>query len=116
MSYQNLLYAQDAGLSSTDNRKFNNKNGRAFITTQSVKKLKKHLKQWALDPNGWLLPGKNELYDISLLDKDKDTYEKYKSETFYKERWIKEDGLRANNRSHILLNTGIIKGRLEIDS
>ena len=24
---------------------------------------------------------------------DKDTYEKYKSETFYKERWIKEDGL-----------------------
>lgn len=36
---------------------------------------------------------KNELYDISLLDKDKDTYEKYKSETFYKERWIKEDGL-----------------------
>lgn len=88
-----FIVCTDAGLSSTDNRKFNNKNGRAFITTQSVKKLKKHLKQWALDPNGWLLPGKNELYDISLLDKDKDTYEKYKSETFYKERWIKEDGL-----------------------
>ena len=30
------------------NRKFNDKDGRAFITTQSIKKLKKHLKEWAL--------------------------------------------------------------------
>ena len=35
-----FIVCTDAGLSSTDNRKFNNKNGRAFITTQSVKKLK----------------------------------------------------------------------------
>lgn len=88
-----FIVCTDAGLSGTENRKFNDKKGRAFITTQSVKKLKKHLKQWALDPNGWLLSGKNKLYDISLLDRDKEAYEKYKSETFYKERWIKEDGL-----------------------
>ncbi|GAE95384.1 mobile element protein [Gracilibacillus boraciitolerans JCM 21714] len=24
-----------------------------FITTQSIKKLKKHLKEWVLDPAGW---------------------------------------------------------------
>lgn len=88
-----FIVCTDAGLSGAENRKFNDKKGRAFITTQSVKKLKKHLKQWALDPNGWLLSGKNELYDISLFDRNKDAYEKYKSETFYKERWIKEDGL-----------------------
>ena len=89
-----FIVCTDAGLSSTENRLFNNISGRAFITTQSVKKLKKHLRQWALDPTGWHLSDEgNDSYDISLLDKDKETYEKYKTETFYKERWIKEDGL-----------------------
>lgn len=38
--------------------------------------------------------GKNEFYDIRELDKDKKFYERYKDETFFKERWIKEDGLK----------------------
>ncbi len=88
-----FIICTDAGLSSTENRKFNNQQGRAFVTTQSVKKLKKHLKQWALEPTGWHLCGSKETYDISLLDDDEESYEKYKSLTFYKERWIKEDGL-----------------------
>ena len=88
-----LVVCTDAGLSSTENRKFNDKNGRAFITTQSVKKLKKHLKQWALDTTGWRIPGRDELFDISSLDKDEKIYEKYRSVTFYKERWIKENDL-----------------------
>jgi len=88
-----FIVCTDAGLSSADNRKFNDKGQRAFITTQSVKKLKKHLKQWALEPTGWHLTGKDTLYDISLLDKDEKIYEQHKSDTFYKERWIKEDGL-----------------------
>lgn len=88
-----FIVCTDAGLSSTENRKFNDRNGRAFITTQSVKKLKKHLKQWALDPKGWHLHDESKSYDISLFYKDEEIYEKYKGETFYKERWIKEDGL-----------------------
>lgn len=88
-----FVVCTDAGLSSADNRKFNDINGRAFITTQSVKKLKKHLKQWALDPTGWSLGDEDKLFDISLLDSDEKAYEKYKSKSFYKERWIKEDGL-----------------------
>lgn len=88
-----FIVCTDAGLSSTENRKFNNRDGRAFITTQSVKKLKKHLKQWALAPTGWRLHDGNDSYDISFLDKDEELYEKHKSDTFYKERWIKEDGL-----------------------
>lgn len=83
-----FVVCTDAGLSSTDNRKFNNIGSRAFITTQSIKKLKKHLKGWALDTNGWHLSGENKVYDISNLDE-----EKYKDKIFYKERWIKEDGL-----------------------
>lgn len=88
-----FIVCTDAGLSSTDNRKFNDKKDRAFITTQSVKKLKKHLKKWALDPLDWQLSGDNKFYDIRTLDKDEKTYEKYKNETFFKERWVKEDGL-----------------------
>lgn len=88
-----FIVCTDAGLSSTENRKFNDKKDRAFITTQSVKKLKKHLKEWALDPLGWQLSGKNKSYDIRTLDKDEKIYEKYKNETFFKERWVKEDGL-----------------------
>ena len=83
-----FVVCTDAGLASTSNRKFNNKNNRAFITTQSVKKLKKHLKEWALDPNGWCLDNDIKTHDISTLDE-----EKYKDKIFYKERWIKENGL-----------------------
>ena len=88
-----FIVCTDAGLSSTENRKFNDKKDRAFITTQSVKKLKSHLKVWALEPTGWHLSDKGEVFDIRLLDKDEETYEKYKLDIFYKERWIKEDGL-----------------------
>lgn len=88
-----FIVCTDAGLSSIDNRKFNDMNHRAFITTQSVKRLKKHLKEWALESTGWHLTGRDELFDITLLDQDEKIYEKYKLDTFYKERWIKEDGL-----------------------
>lgn len=91
-----FVVCTDAGLASEHNRKFNNIAGRSFITTQSIKKLKKHLKNWALDTNGWKLPGSDETYDISTLDEmiEKTTKEekaKIISRVFYKERWIKEN-------------------------
>ena len=88
-----FIVCTDAGLASTDNRKFNNKDERAFITTQSIKKLKKHLKEWALTKAGWKLSGDLKEYDISKLEESEETIEKYKTKVFYKERWIKEDGL-----------------------
>jgi transposase len=83
-----FVVCTDAGLASNNNRKFNDRAGRAFITTQSIKKLKGFLKEWALDPKGWYLDGNTETYDIRELDE-----EKYKEKIFYKERWIKENGL-----------------------
>ena len=87
-----LVVCTDAGLASAANRKFNDKKDRAFITTQSIKKLKKPLQEWALDKTGWRIPGKNGLFDISKIDTDEAVAEAYKSTTFYKERWIKENG------------------------
>lgn len=83
-----FVVCTDAGLASIGNRKFNNTDNRSFITTQSVKKLRKHLKEWSLDPTGWRLSGYNQTYNLNELDEKKDL-----KNIFYKERWIKEDGL-----------------------
>ncbi len=83
-----FIVCTDAGLASNSNRQFNNQGERAFITTQSIKKLKKHLKEWALSPEGWHLPDDSSIYSLDKLD-EKRHWEK----TFYKERWIVEGGL-----------------------
>ena len=95
-----FIVCTDAGLSCADNRKFNNEPGRAFITTQSIKKLKKHLKGWCLETTGWKLEGfetdkegKPITFDIRQLETDIELADKFKNSTFYKERWIKEEGL-----------------------
>jgi len=93
-SLAKFVVCTDAGLSSTDNRKFNNLGARAFITTQSIKKLKKHLKEWALATGGWHLEGMPGTYDISGIEESEEVVDKYRNCTFYKERWIKEDGLQ----------------------
>ncbi|MDT3701256.1 MAG: IS1634 family transposase [Thermincola sp.] len=93
-----FIVCTDAGLASENNRKFNSKDERAFITTQSIKKLKEHLKKWALAPDGWKLSGSEKTYNISKLDEmiDKANSEdkaRIRAKVFYKERWIKENGL-----------------------
>ena len=89
-----FVVCTDAGLSSIANRKFNNKNNRKFVTTQSLKKLKQFLKDWSLDlSKGWHLPGINKTFDISKLRDDEELINKFYDKIFYKERWIKEDGI-----------------------
>ena len=91
--FSEFVVCTDAGLASNANRKFNNTNNRKFVTTQSIKKLKKHLKDEALDlTSGWKLSGSSKTYNISKLRTDEKLIEKYRDKTFYKERWIKEDG------------------------
>ena len=87
----NVVVCTDAGLSSAPNRKFNDlrlggEEIRSFITTQSIKMLPASLKEFALDPTGWKLPGDDKAYDITKLDEKADL-----DRIFYKERWIKED-------------------------
>ena len=86
-----FIVCTDAGLASNANRKFNNVQNRAFITTQSIKKLKAHLKEWALDTKEWYINGSNKVYDLTEIDKKADF-----DKIFYKQRWIKEDGLEQN--------------------
>ncbi|MDD4264658.1 MAG: IS1634 family transposase [Firmicutes bacterium] len=116
-----FIVCTDAGLASKTNREFNNEEDRAFITTQSIKKLKKHLMKWALDPTGWKLVCGEKNYDISKLDEDYD-----KEKIFYKERWIKEDGLeqklivtyslKYRNYQRQIRNSQIERAQKTIDS
>ena len=88
-----LIVCTDAGLASPTHRNFNDKKNRAFITTQSIKKLKKALQEWALSKTGWHKPGAEGTFDISILDTDEAMAEAYKNTIFYKERWISENEL-----------------------
>jgi len=88
-----FVVCTDAGLSSAANRRFNNISGRAFITTQSVKKMKDYQKEWALDPNGWTITGSNTVLNISEILENEELYNQYKNSILYKERWINEDGI-----------------------
>lgn len=89
-----IVVCTDAGLASKANRKFNDKNNRKFITTQSIKKLKDFLKEEVLDlSKGWHLFGSDKTYNIEKLRTDENLIEAYKNKTFYKERWINEDDI-----------------------
>lgn len=86
-----FVVCTDAGLSSIDNRKYNSKDGRAFITTQSLKVFKKHLQEWSLDPTGWHVKNSTKIFDITDIDE-----EKYHDTIFYKDRWISENGFEQH--------------------
>ena len=93
-----VVVCTDAGLSSVQNRKFNdrklgNVRIRSFITTQSIKMLPSDLEGYALDATGWHLAGEEGVYDLNSLDDEKD-YDK----TFYKEKWITEDISQKSRR------------------
>ena len=86
-----FIVCTDAGLSSVSNRVFNNTPNRKFVTTQPIKKLKRFLKDYCLGADGWHLIGDERKYKLDELD-ESDNYEK----TFYKDRWINEDGLEQH--------------------
>lgn len=77
-----LVVCTDGGLSTYENRKNDSVGDRSFITVQSLKKLKKHLREWALDNRGWHIDGSGQEYDISTLDS-----KEYYDTLFFKERW-----------------------------
>ncbi len=127
-----FIVCTDAGLASYDNRRFNDISDRAFITTQSIKKLKKHLKEWALDPGGWSLADSKKLYHLSeieeMIDGMMDDHEKecWLSKVFYKERWIKENDLeqkmivtfsfKYRNYQRRIRQEQILRAQKQIDS
>lgn len=88
-----FIVCTDAGLSSAANRRFNNQGERAFITTQSIKKMKNFQRDWALSPTGWHLTGHKETFDLTQILNSEELCEKYYHWTFYKSEWFNENDI-----------------------
>ena len=78
---QKFIYCSDAGLGSEDIRNFNHMGERAFIVTQSIKKLPTEDKTWALNRKGFRRVSDNKPVDISEIPED-DTNLYYKDEPY----------------------------------
>lgn len=67
---QKFIYCSDAGLGSEPIREYNHMGERAYIVTQSIKKLKKEEKERALNPQGFKRVYDNTPVDITKLPAD----------------------------------------------
>lgn len=67
---QKFVYCSDAGLGSEEIRAYNHMGERSFIVTQSIKKLKKEEKEWALNPLGFRRVSDHTPVDITKLPED----------------------------------------------
>lgn len=76
---EKFIYCSDAGLGSENNRVYNHMGKRAFIVTQSIKKLPAEEREWALKPTGFKRVSNDEPVDITNLT------EKDKNSLFYKD-------------------------------
>ena len=78
---QKFIYCSDAGLGSEAIREYNHMGERAYIVTQSIKKLKKEEKEWALSTQGFKRVSDDTPVDITKLpEDDKGLY--YKDEPY----------------------------------
>ena len=78
---QKFIYCSDAGLASESIREYNHMGERAYFVTQSIKKLKKEEKEWALSPQGFKRVSDDKPVDITKLpEDDKGLY--YKDEPY----------------------------------
>ena len=76
---QKFIYCSDAGLASEENRVFNHLGQRAFIVTQSIKKLPAEDREWALDGQDFKRLSNDSPVNLSKLS------EEDKQDLFYKD-------------------------------
>lgn len=77
-NFSKFVVCTDAGMSSGTNKLYNSKADRHFVTVQSVKKLKKPYKDWALSSNGWSIFVVNAKDDTEEERKEKEYRRKLK--------------------------------------
>ena len=80
-----MILCTDAGLSSDNIKKFKIKDNRAFVITQSLKKMKDEYKEKVFDKTNWRMP--NDLkntYNLEEIENDEILKEKYYETLFYK--------------------------------
>ena len=85
MDNTKMILCTDAGLASDEIKKYNIKDNRGFVITQSLKKLKDSEKEKVFDDNDWRLPGDlRNVYNLNKIRNDEELIEKYYDKLFYK--------------------------------
>ena len=80
-----VILCTDAGLASDDIKKYNIKDGRGFVITQSLKKLKEEYKEQVFNKKNWRLSGDlKHFYNLEEIENNEDLKEKYYDSLFYK--------------------------------
>lgn len=80
-----IILCTDAGLASDEIKKFNIKDNRGFVITQSLKKLKDEDKQKVFDKSDWRIPNDlKKTYNLETIQNDEKLKEKYYDTLFYK--------------------------------
>ena len=86
MAGSNIIVCTDAAMCTDEIKKFNIKDGRGFVITQSIKKLNNKLQDFALDRNGWRILGNlMNIYNLDEIEKDEQLKKRYFNTIFYKE-------------------------------
>ena len=85
-----FIVCTDAGLSSGNNKFFNSRKDRNFITATSVKKLPADRRERLLQPSGWKLADTKDrnVYNLDEIDADENARQAFYNHTFYKEEWF----------------------------
>ena len=76
---EKFIFCSDAGLASEDNRFYNHLDKRAFIVTQSIKKLPAEEREWALNRSGFKRISDDKAVDITSISENE------RGGLFYKE-------------------------------
>ena len=85
MDNTKMILCTDAGLASDEIKKYNIKDNRGFVITQSLKKLKDSDKVKVFNDNDWRLPGDlRNVYNLNEIRNNEELKEKYYDKLFYK--------------------------------
>jgi len=80
-----IILCTDAGLASDEIKKFNIKDNRGFVITQSLKKLKEEYKTQVFNKTDWRIPNDfKNVYNLETIENDNSLKEKYYDTLFYK--------------------------------
>ena len=80
-----LILCTDAGLASDKIKNFNIKDGRGFVITQSLKKIKKEYKDKIFKEKDWrIINDLRNTYDLNIIMDNEEEKEKYYETIFYK--------------------------------
>ena len=80
-----IILCTDAGLASDEIKKYNIKDNRGFVITQSLKKMKNEYKEQIFDKSNWRIAGDlKNIYNLETIENNESLREKYYNTLFYK--------------------------------